>query len=151
VYKVRYAPVLPHTLPAEAFLTIDRRLLPGDDPAAAAGDIRAAIGDLAPYEVSVSQGVFMLPALVDAEHPGVRALQAANLAVRGQEAEEYYGAGTFDAGGPSAHGIPTVMFGASGRASVTGTDFVPIAAVETEARVLAHLIVSQLGGEETPA
>ena len=145
VYKLRYAPVLPHTLPAEAFLTIDRRLLPGDDPAAAAEEVRAAIGDLAPYQVQVTQGVFMLPALVDAEHPGVRALQAANRAVRGHEAEEYYGAGTFDAGGPNAHGIPTVMFGASGRSTVTGTDFVTIAAVEAEARVLAHLILSELG------
>lgn len=145
VYKIQYAPVAPHTLPSDAYLTVDRRLLPGDDPAQAVNEVRAAIGDLAPYELSVEQGVYMLPALVDATHPGVRALQAATLAIRGHEANEVYGAGTFDAGGPCALGIPTVMYGASGMATVTATDFVPIAAVETEARVLAHVILSYLG------
>ncbi len=46
VYKIRYEPLAPHTLPSDAFLTIDRRLLPGDDPEAAVGEVRAALGDL---------------------------------------------------------------------------------------------------------
>ena len=52
--------------------------------------------------------------------------------------------GTFDAGGPCALGIPTVMFGASGGVWPTGVDFVTISDVETEARILAELIVDQL-------
>ena len=32
VYKIRYEPVAPHTLPSDAYLTVDRRLLPGDVP-----------------------------------------------------------------------------------------------------------------------
>jgi acetylornithine deacetylase/succinyl-diaminopimelate desuccinylase-like protein len=143
-YKIRYEPLAPHTLPSDAYVIVDRRLLPGDDLDAATDEVRAAIGDLSPYQVTVERGVHMLPALVDADHPGVRALQAANLAVRGQEAESYYALGTFDAGGPCALGVPTVQFGASGGVRLLGPDFVAISAVETEARVLAHVILTQL-------
>ena len=144
VYKIRYEPLAPHTLPSDAYLTIDRRLLPGDDPAAVPDEIRAAIGDLAPWSARVEGDVYMLPALVDADNPGVQALQAANRRVRGREAETYHGLGTFDAGGPCMLGVPTVMYGASGGEFPVGIDFVPISAVETEARVLAHLILDQL-------
>ena len=144
VYKARYEPLAPHTLPSDAYLTIDRRLLPGDDPAAVPDEIRGAIGDLAPWTATVEGDVFMLPALVAADHPGVQALQAANRRVRGREAETYHGLGTFDAGGPGALGVPTVMYGASGGEFPVGVDFVPISAIETEARVLAHLILDQL-------
>jgi acetylornithine deacetylase/succinyl-diaminopimelate desuccinylase-like protein len=144
IYKVRYEPLAPHTLPSDAYITVDRRLLPGDDPDAAAAEVRAVLDDLSPYEVSVERDVYMLPALVDAGNPWVAALQAANRAVRGPEAATVYGQGTFDAGGPCALGIPTVMFGASGGVWPTGVDFVTISDVEAEARVLAELIVDQL-------
>jgi acetylornithine deacetylase/succinyl-diaminopimelate desuccinylase-like protein len=143
-YKIRYAPEAPHTLPSDAFITIDRRMIPGDDPTVATDEIRAAIGDLSPYRVTVTEGVHMLPALVDADDPGVRALQSAHTAQAGRAAEIRYGQGTFDAGGPCALGVPTVMYGVSGGIWPTGIDFVTISDVETEARVLAHLILSEL-------
>jgi acetylornithine deacetylase/succinyl-diaminopimelate desuccinylase-like protein len=143
-YKIRYLPEAPHTLPSDAFITVDRRLLPGDDPTAATDENRAAIGDLAPYRVTVTEDVHMLPAMVDAEHPGFHALQIAHAAHHGREAATRYGQGTFDAGGPCALGVPTVMYGASGGVWPTGVDFVTIADVEAEARVLAHLILSEL-------
>ncbi|MHB8619948.1 MAG: hypothetical protein ACYDAG_10300 [Chloroflexota bacterium] len=37
-----------------------------------------------------------------------------------------------------------VMFGASGGARITEPDFVAISELETEARVLAHLILTEL-------
>jgi acetylornithine deacetylase/succinyl-diaminopimelate desuccinylase-like protein len=144
VYKIQYAPLAPHTLPSDATLTVDRRLLPGDDPDAATEEIRAAIGDLAPFVVTVERGVSMLPAEVDPEHPGVRALQAAHAAIHGHPADVLYGQGSFDAGGPCAAGVPTVMYGAGGGAGLLGADFVPIAAVVAEAKVLATVILSQL-------
>ena len=145
VYKLRFEPLAPHTLPSDAYLTVDRRLLPGDDPLAAAEEVRAALGDLAPYEMTVEPDVYMLPALVEPDHPGVQALQAAHRAVRGQEAETYHGLGTFDAGGPCSLGVPSVMYGASGGIWPLGEDFVPIASVEAEARVLARLVLSEVG------
>lgn len=144
VYKIRYEPVAPHTLPGDAYLTVDRRLLPGDDPDAATDEIRAAIGELAPYQVTVERGVFMLPALVDPGEPGVRALTEAHRAVLGADPAYSYGQGTFDAGGPCAAGIPTVMYGAGGGGGLIGDDFVPISAVVAEARVLTQLILSML-------
>jgi acetylornithine deacetylase/succinyl-diaminopimelate desuccinylase-like protein len=86
----------------------------------------------------------MLPALVASDDPGVRALQSAHKAHTGHAAETRYGQGTFDAGGPCALGVPTVMYGVSGGIWPTGIDFVTISDVETEARVLAHLILSEL-------
>jgi acetylornithine deacetylase/succinyl-diaminopimelate desuccinylase-like protein len=145
VYKVRYEPLAPHTLPSDAYLSVDRRLLPGDDPAEASDEIRDAIGDLSPFRVTVRPDVYMLPALVDPHHEGVHQLLGAHTSITGEPPELIYGQGTFDAGGPCARGIPTVMYGASGGVGVLGPDFVPISAVETEARVLAELIVSYLG------
>lgn len=143
-YKIRLTPEAPHTLPSDAFITVDRRMIPGDDPTAATDEIRAAIGDLSPYRVAVSEGVHMLPALVAPDDPGVHALQTAHTAQTGEPAATRYGQGTFDAGGPCALGIPTVMYGASGGVWPTGVDFVTISDVETEARVLAHLILTEL-------
>jgi acetylornithine deacetylase/succinyl-diaminopimelate desuccinylase-like protein len=142
VYKVQYAPLAPHTLPSDAYLTVDRRLLPGDDPAAVVAEIRDAVGDMSPFSVEVTPGVMMLPALVEPDHPGVQALQAANAVVRGHPAETFYGQGTFDAGGPCALGIPTVMFGASGGDWPLGTDFIPIDALIAEAAILAYMILN---------
>jgi acetylornithine deacetylase/succinyl-diaminopimelate desuccinylase-like protein len=144
VYKIRFEPLAPHTLPSDAYLVVDRRLLPGDDPDTATEEIRAVIGDLAPYQVTIRRDVFMLPALIDPDDAGIQALQEANRAIGGHKAKTYYEQGTFDAGGLVARGVPTVMYGASGGVGLMGIDFVPISAVETEARVLAHLILSQL-------
>jgi acetylornithine deacetylase/succinyl-diaminopimelate desuccinylase-like protein len=107
--------------------------------------VRATIGDLSPYEVRVEGGSYMLPALVDAQHPGVLALQDAHRHVRGVELETYYGQGSFDAGGPCAAGVPAVMYGVGGGASVLAEDFVPLSHVLDEARVITHTILSLLG------
>lgn len=145
VYQMLFEPLAPHTLPEVARLRIDRRLLPGDDPDQAMADIRATIGDLSPYQVRLERGAYMLPALVDAEHPGVLALQEAHQHVRGTGLETYYGQGSFDAGGPCAAGVPAVMYGVGGGASVLAEDFVPLSHVIDEARVVTHVILSLLG------
>ncbi len=145
VYKVRYEPLAPHTLPSDAYLSVDRRLLPGDDPIAAVDEIRDVIGDMSPYEVTVQPDVHMLPALVDPHEAGVRELLGAHTIVLGEPPELIYGQGTFDAGGPCARGVPTVMYGASGGVGLLGPDFVPVSAVVAEAQVLARMIVSYLG------
>jgi acetylornithine deacetylase/succinyl-diaminopimelate desuccinylase-like protein len=144
VYKIRYWPLAPHTLPSDAYLTIDRRLIPGDDPEHATEEVRNAIGDLSPFRVTVERGPVMLPALVAVDNPWVAALQDAVRATRGKPADTVHGQGTFDAGGPCARGVPTVMFGSGGGVWPLGIDFVPVSAVETEAKTLALLILSQL-------
>ena len=124
---------------------MDRRLLPGDDVDQAVAEVRGAIGDLSPYEVTVTSGPHMLPALVDPQHHGVQSLTEAHRRVHSQDPETFYGQGTFDAGGPCAAGVPAVMYGVGGGASVLGEDFAPVRRVVGEARVLAHTIMSLLG------
>jgi acetylornithine deacetylase/succinyl-diaminopimelate desuccinylase-like protein len=145
VYKVRYEPLAPHTLPSDAWLAIDRRLLPGDDPAAAVDEVRAILGDMAPYAVTVTQGVTMLPALVPADDPGVQALTAAHSAVLGSAPSHVHLQGSFDAGGPCARGVPTVMYGAGAGVGLMGDDFIPISHAVAEAEVLATMIINELG------
>ncbi len=145
VYKLVFEPLAPHTLPSDAYLTIDRRLLPGEEPPAAAAEIRKHLGDLSPYELTVDPGVCMLPALVSPDEPHVQAFQASHQAVRGKPAVEYYHGGTYDAGGTASAGVPTVMFGAACPVSaLTGVDFLTISDMEAEANVLADFIQSFL-------
>jgi acetylornithine deacetylase/succinyl-diaminopimelate desuccinylase-like protein len=144
VYQVTYDPLAPHTLPETARLLVDRRLLPGDDPDEAVDEVRAAIGDLSPYEVNVERGVHMLPSLVDPEAAVVRNLSAAYTSVTGEPPRTYYAGGTYDAGGPSSFGVPTVMFGASGGDWPLGIDFVPLSKIIAEARIIAQLILDTL-------
>lgn len=141
-YQITYSPLAPHTLPEEAFLRIDRRLLPGDKPATVTDELRQAIGDMAPYEVTVKQGNFMWPALVDPEEIGVQRLMDAHTAVHNKMPGTFYGQGTFDAGGPCSAGIPAVMYGVGGGGGVLEADFVPISHVERVAQTVAQTILS---------
>jgi acetylornithine deacetylase/succinyl-diaminopimelate desuccinylase-like protein len=146
VYKVRYSPVAPHTLPGKAELTVDRRLLPGDSPAAAMAEVAGAIGRMEPFRLSVAQGVYMLPALVDPDLPWVAALRHAHEEATGRPPLLEYGQGSFDAGGLCARGVPTVMYGAGGAGlAITGPDWIDIAEMEAEANVLLSLIRRELG------
>ena len=143
-YQITFEPLAPHTLPELARLRIDRRMLPGDDPAEATEEVRHAIGDMAPYEVTVEQGNHMWPALVEPDHPGVRLLGDAHAAVHGHDAETFYGQGTFDAGGPCAAGVPAVMYGVGGGGTVLDVDFVPLSHLDQVARVITQTILTFL-------
>ena len=145
-YQIAYSPLAPHTLPDTARMRIDRRLLPGDDPAAATEEVREAIGDLSPYRVTVEQGHHMWPALVDPGNPVVRLLAQAHESVHGEPPGTYYGRGTFDAGGPCMAGVPAVMYGVQGGAGVLDTDLVALSSLERVARVVGRTILSWLGG-----
>lgn len=146
VYQIVYDPIAPHTLPGTAKLTLDRRLLPGDDPDRIVTDIRKAIGDLSPYKVEVVKGVTMLPALVDENDAIVQGLQEASRQIRGKPCVTKYGQGTFDAGGLTSNNIPAVMFGASGgRGGILGEDFVCLREVIEEAQMLGLTIMNMVG------
>lgn len=145
VYKMAFHPVAPHTLPARAELTIDRRLLPGDDPDAAVDHLRDWIGNIPPYRVSVEAGELMLPALVEADEPHVRSLTDIVRELRPQAETTFHAPGTFDAGGTASRGIPTVMFGARGGDWPLGADYVVVDDLVDEARTLGALILATLG------
>lgn len=145
VYKMEFDPVAPHTLPALARLTIDRRLLPGDDPHAAVVELRDWIGEVPPYRVTVEKAETMLPVLVDPDDVHVRTLTGILQQVHPDGDPTFYAPGTFDAGGTASRGIPTVMFGARGGEWPLGPDYVAIDDLRAEARVLGTFILSTLG------
>ena len=150
VYKMDFEPVAPHTLPGVARLTVDRRLLPGDDPSAAVDELRDAIGEHPPYRISVEAGEHMLPVLIDPDDPNVETLASIIAEIRPGAESTFYSPGTFDAGATAARGIPTVMFGASGGDWPLGPDYVAIDDLRAEALALGAFILITLGGTAAP-
>ena len=145
-YQVIFDPVAPHTLPNYARIKIDRRLLPGDDEDEAVEEIKKAIGDMNPYVVEVVKDTVMLPSVVDEGSEIVEGLQKAISSIDGTRAQLIYGKGSYDAGGPTSKGIPTVMFGRPKvGTSLMGDDFVSLKGVEEEARIIGRLIIDMLG------
>jgi len=145
VYQVVYSPLAPHTLPDYARLKVDRRLLPGDDIDEAVDEVRKAVGEIPGFRVVVERGVHMLPAVVDAGSEVVRRLCDATEFVRKQRPKVRYQPGAFDAGGPCALGVPTVMWGPRGGDGLLGDDFMPLSAFLDEVSILARLITTWLG------
>jgi acetylornithine deacetylase/succinyl-diaminopimelate desuccinylase-like protein len=141
-YLVSYEPLAPHTLPASARIVVDRRLLPGTDPADATARIRDRLEGLRPFgcDVEVRDGVCMLPAYLPPGERGVLApLDAAVRTHLGEVRHTVYG-GSFDAGGPASRGIATVMFGVPDEGDLLGDDFVRLSAVRSEAAAIADTV-----------
>jgi acetylornithine deacetylase/succinyl-diaminopimelate desuccinylase-like protein len=147
-YKLEFEPIAPHTLPEVARFRIDRRLVPGSAPGEAVDEVRAALAGLAPYQVRVSQGPFMLPWETSLESPIVRALGSAVSVCMGQAPDMFYARYTGDTGYASSWGIPSVDFGPPAYSEgdrPTATEFVPLSGVEAAARVYAHVIMDAVG------
>jgi acetylornithine deacetylase/succinyl-diaminopimelate desuccinylase-like protein len=154
VNRIRSFPDSTHTIQASCELTIDRRLLPGDDPdeaytriAAVAKSVEAwpdpASGK--PFRVEARLGPFMYPSLVTTQSPVVRELFAACRAALGREPETFYSPAAFDQGYLNHVGIPTVNWG-PGEYKFAHTDF-DLASVERTrdaALVYAAMILRRL-------
>ena len=143
-YQLSFEPLAPHTLPSVARCRVDRRLLPGDQPDEATNEIRESIGELINYQETVTRGEYMLPALCDPSHPYIGSLMHSHKQIIGVDPDTFYGQGTFDAGGPSFLGVPTVMYGVGGGDWPLGDDFVPISHLVEVAKVMVHTIVTIL-------
>ncbi len=146
VYKMAFEPMAPHTLPGDGYLTVDRRLLPGDDVAAATKEVADVIGNIESYDVTAETGTYMHPALVDRKDPWVEKLASAHQTALGKQPVYFYNHGATDAGAFSVAGIPVVRYGGGGPGAVypAGIDFVTISQAVAEARVLASFIFQNL-------
>jgi len=150
-YKLVTRPIAPHTIPGEAALTLDRRLLPGTDPDDATAQVRRAIGEIPPCAVEVKTGAYHLPYMVSPDLPHVRSLAVAHARIRGRPPEIGYVPYAFDAGYANAKGIPTVMFGPAATPPPTdgrrllGTEMIPLSAVHDFAKIYAYAILDLLG------
>jgi acetylornithine deacetylase/succinyl-diaminopimelate desuccinylase-like protein len=153
-YQVVFEPLAPHTLPASAHVTLDRRLLPGTDPDATAAELRQALDEIdAGCEIAVRPGVAMRPAEFPPEREALLGpLEQAVLRHRGSAAKRTVYGGSFDAGGPSARGVPTAMFGVPEEGDLLGDDFVRVSDVHLQDQILRSTVAGWFGlGDHSPS
>ncbi|MSQ71966.1 MAG: M20 family peptidase [Betaproteobacteria bacterium] len=74
--SIRSFPEATHTIQDLVKLTFDRRLLPGQDPAAALRQIEQAIADMPPWVVEARAGAFQHPAEIPADGQFMRCARA---------------------------------------------------------------------------
>lgn len=147
VTSIRSFPDATHTVQDEVRLVVDRRLLPGQDHAAAFDDIVRAVGTLPPFEVDVALGPVNRPAEVAPDSPVVTLLEEGVRAAGGTPRHSY-SHGCVDAGFFVERGIPAVMFGAGDPALWhTDDEAVAVPDVVACARALAHATFRHLASD----
>lgn len=143
-YQFTCHPIAPHTIPEEARVVIDRRLLPGELPETAVAELRGHLSSAGVSGVDVDAGVSMLPASVDSDSPVVVALLEGLRKAAGDSARTFWSLNAFDAGYACSRGIPTPMFGPGKRRfageGLVGTDGVALKDCVAAGAALAHAI-----------
>jgi acetylornithine deacetylase/succinyl-diaminopimelate desuccinylase-like protein len=154
VNHIRSFPDSTHTVQERCEFTLDRRLLPGEDPNEAFAEIERVAKEVErlkdpvsgkPYGVDVRLGPFMYPSLVTTDSAVVKALLRASEVMLGKPVETYYSPSAFDQGYLNHMGIPTANFGA-GEHQYAHTDY-DMASVERttdSARVYAFMMLDYL-------
>jgi acetylornithine deacetylase/succinyl-diaminopimelate desuccinylase-like protein len=154
VNHIRSFPDSTHTVQERCEFTLDRRLLPGEDPNAAFAEIERIAKEIERledpvsgkrYGVDVRLGPFMYPSLVTTDSPIVKAILRASEVMLGKPVETYYSPAAFDQGYLNHVGIATANFGA-GEHQYAHTDF-DMASVERttdSARVYAFMMLDYL-------
>jgi acetylornithine deacetylase/succinyl-diaminopimelate desuccinylase-like protein len=154
VNHIRSFPDSTHTVQERCEFTLDRRLLPGDDPDEAFAEIARVAKEVErladpvsgkAYAVDVRLGPFMYPSLVTTDSPVVKALLRASEVMLGRAVDTYYSPSAFDQGYLNHMGIPTANFGA-GEHQYAHTDY-DMASVERtadSARVYAFMMLDYL-------
>lgn len=144
-----------HTIPDRVEIALDRRLLPGEDPAAVAAGIRAVLAGgeaLAdplsglPLRVTLEEGASMHPSLIARDAPVVALLDAACQATMGRAPRAFFGQSAHDQGYLNHAGIPTVNFGCGEQAFAhTDLDLCSVDRSLEAARVFAAMVAAQAG------
>ncbi|WP_372618829.1 M20 family metallopeptidase [Falsiroseomonas sp.] len=108
---IRTAPDATHTLQAEARLTFDRRLLPGEDPEAVLAGLREALALPPPLGMVLERGPYMHGCRIAGDAPLVRLIEHAMEAEGLPPPGTYHSNGALDAGYLAHLGIAGVMWG----------------------------------------
>ena len=154
VNHIRSFPDSTHTVQERCEFTLDRRLLPGEDPDRAFAEIERIARQVESfkdpvsgrsYAVEVRRGPFMYPSLVGIESPIVRALLRASEVMLGRPAETHYSPAAFDQGYLNHVGIPTANFGpGEHQYAHTDNDMASVERSTDAARVYAFMMLNQL-------
>jgi acetylornithine deacetylase/succinyl-diaminopimelate desuccinylase-like protein len=153
--RIESFPKSTHTVQDRCELSLDRRLLPGDDPDAAVAEVQRVAASMEgwpdpvsgkPLRVTVEKGPVMYPSLVGEEAPVVRLLKAGCVAMLGAAPETFYGQSAHDQGYLNAVGISTANFGSGEQAFAhTDLDMASVDKTFDAAKVYAWMIASYLG------
>jgi acetylornithine deacetylase len=154
VNHIRSFPDSTHTVQERCEFTLDRRLLPGDDPNDAFAEIERVAREVErfkdpisgkTYGVDVRLGPYMYPSLVTTESPVVRALLRASEAMLDRPAETYYSPSAFDQGYLNHVGIATANYGpGEDQYAHTDRDMASVERTADAARVYAFMILDYL-------
>lgn len=155
VNRIRSFPESTHTVQERCELTLDRRLLPGDDPDQAFADIQRVLCDVEKsykdpvsgksFRIEARMGPYMYPSLVTTDSPIVKALQQANEVMLGRPAETYFAGAAFDQGYLNHMGIPTANFGpGEEKYAHTDQDMASLERTTDAARVYGYLLLKHL-------
>jgi len=155
VNHIRSFPDSTHTVQERCEFTLDRRLLPGEDPNEAFAEIERIAEEVErfkdpisgkTYGVEVRLGPYMYPSLVTTESPVVRALLRASEAMLGRSAETYYSPSAFDQGYLNHVGIETANYGpGEDQYAHTDRDMASVERTADAAKVYAFMILDSLG------
>jgi len=154
VNHIRSFPDSTHTVQERCEFTLDRRLLPGDDPNEAFAEIERIAKEIErfkdpvsgkTYSVEVRLGPYMYPSLVTTESPVARALSRASEVMLGEPAETYYSPSAFDQGYLNHVGIATANFGpGEHQYAHTDQDMASVERTADAAKVFAFMMLDYL-------
>jgi len=155
VNHIRSGPDATHTIQGECSITLDRRLLPGDDPQEKWQDIRNIVmqvdGMADPasgqtWSVEMTEGPFMYPSLVEMDSPIVQAICQAAETMLGAPPETFYTTTAFDQGYLNHMGIPCANYGCGeDRYAHTDNDCASVDRTADTAKVFAYMMADYLG------
>ena len=155
VTRLQSFPESSHTIQDRVELTLDRRLLPGEDPDTAYAEIVRIARQLQErqdpasgiaYKVETALGPFMHPSLIEVDSPAARLISEAAEAVLGEAPETYYTANAFDQGYLNHVGIACVNYGPGEyRFAHTDLDMASVTRTRDAAKVYLRAILHYLG------
>jgi acetylornithine deacetylase/succinyl-diaminopimelate desuccinylase-like protein len=154
INRIRSFPDTTHTVQDRCEISVDRRLLPGEEPGSAVAEIAAIVktveGGQDPasgkaWRVDIAQGPMMYPSLVTKDSAVVRALVEASSAALGAAPETYYATNAFDQGFLNAIGIQACTYGPGEEMFAhTDLDMASVDRTRDAAKVYAALMLQRL-------
>ncbi|MEC8621579.1 MAG: M20/M25/M40 family metallo-hydrolase, partial [Pseudomonadota bacterium] len=155
VNHIRSYPESTHTIQDECEITLDRRLLPGEDPIDAWVQIEKLVKQIdgmkdpesgQAWAVEFTRGPFMYPSLLNDEAPVVKLISSSAEKMLGEKPETFYSTAAFDQGYLNHMGIPCANYGCGeDHFAHTDSDCASVDRTRDAAKVMACMIADYLG------